>query len=180
MPLPDGYADAVLASSSWHWMDPIPTLHEVGRILVPGGILAALWSGPDPGGPFMVEARALLTERSRGQAEAAPDGGEFARVIMGEADRPLPSLEIPAGVPFAQPEHEVFTWDVALNADELIGLLGTLSWIITMADETRTQVLAEARRLLGELLRVEGDVTVDVAFRADAWRSRRNGSGSAT
>src|SRR5438876_5171002 len=88
-----------------------------------------------------------------------------ARAIMGEADRPLPSLEIPAGVPFAQPEHEVFTWDVALNADELIGLLGTLSWIITMADETRTQVLAEARRLLGELLGVEGDVTVDVAFR---------------
>src|SRR5207253_2858226 len=135
MPLPDGYADAVLASSSWHWMDPIPTLHEVGRILVPGGILAALWSGPDPDGPFMVEARALLAERSRGQAGAAPghdgegepDAGEFARAIMGEADRPLPSLEIPAGVPFAQPEHEVFTWDVALNADELIGLLGTLS-----------------------------------------------------
>jgi SAM-dependent methyltransferase len=180
MPLPDGYADAVLASSSWHWMDPVPTLREVGRILVPGGILAALWSGPDPDGPFMLEARALLTERSRGRAEGAPDGGEFARVIMGESDRPLPSLEIPAGVPFAPPDHEVFTWDVALNADELIGLLGTLSWIITMADETCTQVLAEARRLLGELLGVEGDVTVDVAFRADAWRSRRNGSGSAT
>jgi SAM-dependent methyltransferase len=188
MPLPDSYADAVLASSSWHWMDPVPTLHEVGRILVPGGILAALWSGPDPDGPFMVQARALLAERSRGQSEAAParegegepDGGEFARVIRGEADRPLPNLEIPAEVPFAQPEHRVFTWDVALNADELIGLLGTLSWIITMADETRARVLAEARRLLAELLGVEGDVTVDVAFRADAWRSRRNGSGSAT
>ena len=65
------------------------------------------------------------------------------------------------------------TWDVALNADELIGLLGTFSWIITMPDETRQRVIATARRLLGELLGVEGDVTVEVAFRADAWRARR-------
>ena len=51
MPLPDHCADAVLASSSWHWMDPVPTLREVGRVLVPGGTLGVLWSGPDPDGP---------------------------------------------------------------------------------------------------------------------------------
>ena len=43
-----------------------------------------------------------------------------------------------------------------------------------MPEPTRTRVITEARRLLGELLGVEGDVTVDVAFRADAWRSRRD------
>ena len=93
---------------------------------------------------------------------------------MGDADRPPSSLEIPPGVAFDQPEHRAFTWDVALNADELIGLLGTFSWIITMPDETRERVIAEARRLLRDLLDVEGDVTVDVAFRADAWRTRRH------
>jgi SAM-dependent methyltransferase len=182
MPIPDSDADAVLASSSWHWMDPIPTLNEVGRILVPGGILGVLWSGPDPDGGFLVQAEALLAEQSQGNAEAAvgrqgegdPDGAEFASLIMGDAHRPTSSLEIPPGVPFAQPEHEVFTWDVALNADELIGLLGTFSWIITMHEETRKRVIAEARRLLAELLGIEGDATVDIAFRADAWRSRRN------
>jgi len=66
------------------------------------------------------------------------------------------------------------TWDVALNADELIGLLGTLSWVITMPEETRQGVITEARRLLAELLGVEGEVTVDVAFRSDIWRSRRH------
>jgi hypothetical protein len=86
----------------------------------------------------------------------------------------MSTLEIPPGVPFDQPEHEMFTWDVALNADDLVGLLGTLSWIITMPEETRQRVVAEARRLLKDLLGVEGDVTVDVAFRADAWRSRRH------
>jgi SAM-dependent methyltransferase len=181
MPLPDSCADAMLASSSWHWMDPLPALHEVGRVLVPGGVLGALWSGPDPEGPFLVQAQALLAGRSQAGAgtealdeEGDPGTNEFASLIMGDARRPALTLEIPPGVPFDPPEHEVFTWDVALNADDLIGLLGTFSWIITMPEETRDHVIAEARRLLRELLGVEGDVTVDVAFRSDAWRSRRN------
>jgi hypothetical protein len=64
-------------------------------------------------------------------------------------------------------------WDVALNADELIGLLGTFSWIIVLPEEARVRVLREARRILRELLGVEGGVTVDVAFVAEAWRARR-------
>jgi SAM-dependent methyltransferase len=182
MPLPDGSVDAVLASSSWHWMDAVPTLHEVGRVLVPGGTLGALWSGPDPDGPFLVQAQALLAERSGSGSEGArPTGegnagdGELAGLIMGDVLRPMSRLEIPPGVPFAQPEHHVFTWNVVLNADELIGLLGTLSWIITMPEPNRQRVFAEARRLLREFLGVEGEATVDVAFRSDAWRSRRHG-----
>jgi len=174
IPVPDGSADAVLASSSWHWMDPVPTLLEVGRVLVPGGTLGVLWSGIDPEGPFLVQARALLAGDSQGGAQGQDDDGEFTGLIMGDANRPTSTLEIPSGVPFGAAEGQVFTWDVALNADELIGLLGTFSWIITMPEETRSRVIAEARRLLGELLGVEGDVTVDVGFRAEVWRSRRN------
>ncbi|HXQ43771.1 MAG TPA: class I SAM-dependent methyltransferase [Acidimicrobiales bacterium] len=161
IPVPDGSADAVLASSSWHWMDAVSTLREVGRILVPGGVLGVLWSGPDPEGAFLVQARTALT-------------GQFASLVMGDALRPTPSLEIPSEVPFDQPEHEVFRWDVALDAEELIGLLGTFSWIITMPEENRRRVIAEARRLLRELLAVEGEVTVDVTFRSAVWRSRRH------
>jgi SAM-dependent methyltransferase len=177
MPLPDAGVDAVLASSSWHWMDPVPTLHEVGRILKPGGILGAVWSGPDPEGLFLTQARAMLAAQSPGGGDGEKGGlggSQFSQLIMADADRPTPKLEIPAGVPFDQPEHRSFTWDVALTADDLIGLLGTFSWIITMPEETRARVLAEARRLLRELLGVDGDVTVAVAYRAEAWRSRRH------
>ena len=170
MPVPDSSADAVLASSSWHWMDPVPTLTEVGRVLVPGGILGALWSGPDPDGPFLAQARDLLA----GQSQGAAGGGELASLIVGDGLRVTLELQIPPGLPFEAPEQAVFTWDVALNADELIGLLGTLSWIITMAEDQRERVFADARRLLRELLGIEGEVTVDVAFRCDVWRSRRD------
>lgn len=185
MPISDAWADAVLASSSWHWMDVVPTLHEVGRVLVPGGVLGVLWCGPDPEGPFLVQAQALLTELSQGNSGSAAggvdgggdgegDSGELASLVMGDVRRPTSSLEIPPGVPFDQPEHEVFTWDVPLNAEELIGLLGTFSWIITLPEATRTRVIAEARRLLRDFLGVEGSATVDMAFRADAWRCRRH------
>jgi SAM-dependent methyltransferase len=167
IPLPDRSADAVIASSSWHWMDPLPTLHEVGRVLVPGGVLAALWSGPDPEGAFMTQGRALLAQRSE-----EGSGNEIADALA-DTERPLPTLEILPGVPFEQPAHEVFTWDVPLTADGLIGLLGTLSWVITMEPDARERVLTSARRLLAEMLGVEGDVTVDVDFRCDVWRSVR-------
>jgi hypothetical protein len=92
---------------------------------------------------------------------------------MGDARRPASSLEIPPDAAFGAAEHEIFRWDMGLDADELIGLLGTFSWIITMPEETRRRVIQEARRLLEESLGVDGEATVDVAFRADAWRARR-------
>lgn len=179
IPLADGSVDAVLASSSWHWVDTVPALHEVGRVLVPGGVLGAVWSGPDPEGAFLVQAQALLSQsRSAETPGAGPAPGGGLSAIMGDARRPASTLEIPPGVPFDQPEHEVFQWGMALTADDLIGLLGTFSWIITLSEESRQDVFAEARRLLRDLLGVEGAVTVDVAFRAEAWRARRHRGGS--
>ena len=165
IPLPNGSADVVLASSSWHWMEPKATLAEVARVLRPGGALGALWTGPDEEGPFVVQARELLARQRSGDAE----------LILADAGRQRPVLEIPPGVPFSAPEHEVFRWDVALSVEDLIGLLGTLSWFILMDDDQRTRVFAEARRLLHEVLGLQGDETVDVGFRVDAWRSRRDG-----
>ena len=184
IPLPDRSADAILASSSWHWVDPVPAVAEAARVLVPGGLLGAVWSGPDPDGGFMAHARELLAQRTTENADvsseqdagpsAGPSAGDLGDLIFSDSLRPEFVLKIPAGMPFSTPEQHVFSWDVALNADELIGLLGTLSWIITLPDDQREQVFAAARRFLSELLGIDGDVTVDVAFRADAWRSHRD------
>ncbi len=170
IPLPDGCADAVLASASWHWMDPVPTLREVRRVLTPRGILGAVWTGPDPDGPFMAQARALLASEPTEGAQD-PTGRGMTTRILSDALRPASTLQIPDGESFSPPDHEVFTWDIPLDADELIGLLGTLSWVITMPEESRQLVATEARRLLRDLLGIEGEVTVDVAFRSDCWRS---------
>jgi SAM-dependent methyltransferase len=176
IPLPDGSVDAVLASSSWHWMDTIPTLQEVGRVLVPGGTLAVMWSGPDPDAGLVAQAQALLS----GDGDAAVAGiDEQSQADLSAAMQDQNGLsqvlEISLGLPFDQPEQTVITWDVALTADDLIGLLGTFSWVILMEDEARSRLLETARRVLRDALGVSGDVTVDVGYRAELFKARRHG-----
>jgi SAM-dependent methyltransferase len=167
MPLPDGCVDAVVASSSWHWVDPEPALREVGRVLVPGGVLGAVWPGPDPQGPLMEQARALL-------ASGVAGAEELGRTLQ-NPHRPEQVLSIPPGVPFAQPERTTIRWDVELDADQLIGLLGTFSWVILMDETSRQQLFETARRIVRDELGDDDSGTVTVPYRAGVWRARRDG-----
>lgn len=169
MPLADGCADAVIASTSWHWMDPASTLAEAARVLAPGGFLGALWTGADPDGPFLSEARSRIARTGPG---GGPHGGQLSGLVEGTIERGADTLVIPDGVPFDQPDRATFTWDIALDAGELLGLLGTFSWVITLPDDTRATILDEARELLGAF-GIDGSTTVDVAWRTEAWRARR-------
>ena len=172
IPLEDASADAVFASSSWHWMELVPTLLEVGRVLVPGGVLGVMWSGPDRDAPFIQQAQALLA------GDGPSPVGEHEAELAAAVNDPYGTnqvLEIPSGVPFDQPETHVVTWDEALTADDLVGLLGTFSWVILMEADARERLFDTARRLLRDALGVEGDVTVDVGYRCEVWRARRHG-----
>jgi SAM-dependent methyltransferase len=167
MPLPDRFADAVVASSSWHWVDPVPALVEVGRVLVPGGVLGAMWSGLDPEGPLAEQASDLLACGVSGAAE-------LERTLE-NPHRPEQVLAIPPGVPFGQPERTRLRWDVEMNAEALIGLLGTFSWVILMDDTSRAQLFETARGILRDELGDDEAATVTVPYRADLWRARRDG-----
>jgi SAM-dependent methyltransferase len=179
IPLPDDSVDAVLASSSWHWMETAPTLHEIGRVLVPGGVVSAMWSGPDPDSGLVAQAQALLAGDGGGGGATAMGIDEQSQAelsaAMSDQNNLIQALEIPPGLPFDQPEKKVITWNVALNADELIGLLGTFSWVILMEDAARERLFETARRVLNDALGVSGDVTVDVGYRAEVFKARRQG-----
>ena len=174
MPLETSSVDAVLASSSWHWMNADLALQEAARVLVPGGTLGVVWAGPDPDGPFVLQAQAMLSEASSGPggSGARPtEEPDLGREVMDTENRVETVLQIPDYSAFAPPEHKTLTWDVSLTADELIGLLGTFSWIITMPDDRRAQVISLARQVLRDSLGISGDVTVDVQYRSEVWRT---------
>jgi SAM-dependent methyltransferase len=175
MPLETASIDVVLASSSWHWMDTERALRETARVLVPGGTLGVVWAGPDPDGPFVSQAQVLLSEMSAGQGDSGSGTArepDLGREVTDIENRVETVLRIPAESPFAQPEHTSLTWDVSLTADELIGLLGTFSWIITMPDDRRARVTALARQVLRDSLGIYGDATIDVQYRSEVWRTR--------
>ncbi len=174
MPLDSSSVDAVLAASCWHWMDPELALREAARVLVPGGSLGVVWAGPDPDGPFVSQAQAMLSDMSSDRADretGAPNNSDLGREVMDTENRVETVLRIPTDSPFVQPEHTSLTWDVALTADELIGLLNTFSWIITMPDDRRAYVISKARRALRDGLGISGDVTVDIQYRSEVWRT---------
>ncbi len=47
IPRPDGSVDAVVAGQAMHWFDLDRAIPEIARVLVPGGIVAALWNMDD-------------------------------------------------------------------------------------------------------------------------------------
>jgi ubiquinone/menaquinone biosynthesis C-methylase UbiE len=175
IPLDTSSVDVVLASASWHWMESERALEERARVLIPGGTLGVVWAGPDPDGPFVTQAQAMLSGMSSGQAAPATGSDrdlDLGNVVMDTENRVETVLQIPDDSPFAQPEQQILTWDVALTADELMGPLGTFSWIIAMPEDRRTHVIGEARRLLRDGLGISGDVRVDVQYRSEAWRTQ--------
>ncbi len=174
IPRPDASADAVIASTSWHWMDLVPTLTEVARVLRPGGVLGVLWSGPDPEAAFMAQAQAAMS--AFGQSGDGGETREGAAVLANAINDPVAGhqvLEIPPGLPFDRPESTEFKWDQALSADDLLGLLGTFSWVILMDDDARRGLFETARALLQQE-GIEGDVTIDVGYSAVVWKARRH------
>ena len=168
-----------------------------GKVVVVTGALGAL-------GKVVAEqaqaggARVAGIDQAPSQAQATPHGIEIGGVDLSDAAQAKKAIDaaaahfgkldalinIAGGFAFeAVADGDSKTWQrmyalnvlTALNADELIGLLGTFSWVILMEDEARDRLFDTARRVLRDALGVSGDVTVDIGYRAEVFKSRRHG-----
>ena len=152
--------DAALASSSWHWMDPEKTPIEVARVLRPEAVLGLLWNHAD---------------RSHGWVEELL--GEGMRDIASRDDAKQHQRErgrLSRNAPFHDAESRIVDWSAALTADELVGLLGSYSRVITLPDRTRERVLERARKTATEMVARAGGSKVDLPMRCLCWRFVRN------
>lgn len=72
--LPDGCADVVVCSQSFHWMEPVSTLREAARLLVPNGVFATVDCDWPPVMPWQAEkAYQTLVDKVRRLEEEWPD-----------------------------------------------------------------------------------------------------------
>jgi SAM-dependent methyltransferase len=163
LPVPDGSADAVIASSAWHWMDEALAVPEVARVLRPGGYFSLLWCGPNRRVDWM---RALWA----GGQDLTPE--EAAALDAGRKERHR--VDLGSGGLFSEPETRLMEWHTPMSPEALVGLAGTYSAVITMEPSARDDYLTSLRRYIGASRDLAGKPTIEVPMRCLCWRATRN------
>jgi SAM-dependent methyltransferase len=156
IPLPAASVDAVVISAAWHWLDPALAVPEITRVLRPGGRLGVIWVSRDMRVPWVAEFNAFARE-SR-EADRAPGDG-----------RRRGEVAFPRGTPMSGVEEHLVEFSVPMTKDQLVGLLGTYSGIITLEEGPRAEF---SRRVSAFLDRQSWD-QVDLPLICRCLRSTR-------
>lgn len=158
MPLAAGSQDAVLASSAWHWVDARRAVPEAARVLRGGGRLGVIWSSPDREQDWVVRLWSMMR----------PDGPALGR------ERKRRQLRLPAGVPFA-PAHGPLAvrFTRRFTRQQLLGLAGTYSGVITLPAKQRQTFLAQLEERLAAEDRFEDPAGIEVPMVAYCWYADR-------
>lgn len=161
-----GRYDAVVAATSWHWVDPDTRYERAHRHLRPGGSLA-FWSArhvfPDGGDPLFVELQPIYDEIGEGMGDSPsyPRPGELP--TMGD--------EVEQTGLFDLVDVVHLDWEIRYDAESYIDLLETFSGHLAMADWQRARLYGAIRRMLAQrpdgLLRRHWGAALHVARRRD-------------
>lgn len=138
IPLTDASVDAVVIASAWHWLDHERAVPEIVRVLRPGGTLGVIATLRDARVGWVAEFNALMRE-SRQDGRAAGGNGERHR---------RREVTFPPGTPMSAVEERTFEYSLPMTKDDLFGLLGTYSGVITLDPPRRSAFSQRARAFL--------------------------------
>ena len=127
IPLPDASVDAVVVSAAWHWLDPERAVPEITRVLRAGGTLGVIWISRDVRVPWVAEFNALARESLEAGRRPQQEG------------RRRRDVTFPPGTPLSPPEERRFEFSLPMTSEQLAGLLGTYSAVITLEPEQRAE-----------------------------------------
>jgi SAM-dependent methyltransferase len=138
IPLADGCVDAVLVGQALHWFDQALAGPEIARVLVPGGVLAALWNASDD----RVDWVAGLDRVSDGAANLTLTGWRTGS----DHGQHTAGLDLPAL--FSAPERAEFAHAQTRTASSMLATVATHSRVLVMDDEERDVLLSRVRDFL--------------------------------
>ncbi|MHC5797239.1 class I SAM-dependent methyltransferase [Lacisediminihabitans sp. FW035] len=154
IPLPDSSVDVVTAAQAWHWMDAPRAAAEIARVLRPGGTLALVWNIRDESVDWV------------GRLSDIMGSSDAERFIRG-------AIEIPP--PFGPTETMQVDWQNPIDAQSLVALVASRSYIITASPERRTTILAAVRELAASDPALAGRSTFALPYRTHAFRAKLSG-----
>jgi len=143
IPLPDASVDVVTAAQAWHWVDPGRAVPEVARVLVPGGTLSLIWNERDESQPWMALLSAIMRRRATGP-------------VMDTSPR--------IGPPFGPPERLEVRWRQQATRQDVVDLVASRSYVITLPEADRAELLGEVAELLDGHPDLAGRAEIEVPY----------------
>jgi SAM-dependent methyltransferase len=162
LPLRDRVFDVVVCASVFHWLSYDLALPEIHRVLRPGGRLGIVWNRRDELTGWPLEFW-RITERHRG------DTPGYRTDVWRRA------LE---GSPFFGPIEEQWFENVQrADREGVIARVASISFIETLPENTREEVLDEARRFLATHPDTRGRSEFELPYKTVVYTAARvNGS----
>jgi SAM-dependent methyltransferase len=156
--------DVVAVGTAFHWFTASDALPELARVLRSAGALALAWN---------INACRTELDRRLGEllSSAQPPAlhGDWGTASVAVVEK-SPLFEAPdyAEVPLSQ----------RLSRTGLVGLVASRSYVLTMPDDQREQLLDRVRELFDDAAAAESNAgrapTVELTYRTQCWRFLRH------
>lgn len=146
IPLPDASVDAVAVGQAFHWFETGRALHEMHRVLRPGGGFALLWNQFNQDDPLLGAVDELLRPRDPARRSHWRDEYDSHG--------------------FGSPEERAFYDVLPMSPEQLAAWVASTSRVLAAPDEERATIDREVRRLAA----AHGDAVTIRTFVAAARR----------
>jgi len=127
LPLEDASVDLVTFAQAWHWVDVPAASAEVARVLRPGSALALVWNIRDDSVAWVAA---------------------LAEVMGASAAEEYNSSTPEVAAPLELADYAEFRWENPLGREELLAMVASRSYVITMEAAARAALLLELEELL--------------------------------
>jgi SAM-dependent methyltransferase len=160
IPLPNGFADAVVAAQSFHWFRPRPAITEIARVLRPSGGLGLVWNIRDES----VRWSHRLTEILDRYGWWVPRARERRwRPVFERTDSPFGPLH-----------RRVFRYTQVARPETFVARVLSVSVIAVLPRSERRRVAREVRALLASDPATRGRSHLTMRYRTEVyWAYRR-------
>ena len=156
IPLPDASVDAVVVAHAWHWFDPALAVPEVARVLTPGGTLSLVWNDRDESVPWVAALGAIMHRQAAQVIDTSPQ----------------------LGPPFGPPERMELRWQQLVTRQEILDMVASRSYVISMQAHERDALLGEVAELLSEHPDLSGREEIALPYIARCTRVRLTDPGA--